>query len=37
MKLIFCSPGCFNAHLPTARHRKATYVEGTAARAHSVE
>ena len=32
MKLLFCSTGCWDAHLPTARHRKATAVEGTAAR-----
>ena len=27
MKLIFCSPSCWDAHLPTARHRKAAYTE----------
>jgi len=32
LKLIFCSEGCFNAHLPTARHRNASFIEGTAAR-----
>ena len=32
LKLIFCSTGCFDAHLPTARHRNASFVEGTAAR-----
>jgi hypothetical protein len=32
LKLIFCSPQCWDAHLPTARHRNASYVEGTAAR-----
>jgi hypothetical protein len=37
MKLIFCSTQCWDAHLPTARHRRASYVEATAARAHSVE
>jgi len=37
VKLIFCSTHCWEAHLPTARHRKASYVEGVAARTHSVE
>jgi hypothetical protein len=32
MKLLFCSTGCWDAHLPTARHRKASAVESTAAR-----
>jgi LSD1 subclass zinc finger protein len=32
MKLLFCSPGCWDAHLPTARHRSASYVEEVAAR-----
>jgi hypothetical protein len=32
LKLIFCSPSCWDAHLPTARHRNASYTEGTAAR-----
>jgi len=32
MKLIFCSEGCWDAHLPTARHRNASFVEGVAAR-----
>jgi hypothetical protein len=32
LKLVFCSPGCFNAHLPTARHRNASLIEATAAR-----
>lgn len=27
IKLIFCSPGCWDAHLPTARHRSAAYTE----------
>jgi hypothetical protein len=26
-KLLFCGPDCWNAHLPTARHRKAAYSE----------
>jgi len=30
LKLIFCSPGCWDAHLPTARHRKAACTEHTA-------
>ncbi len=33
MKLVFCSPACWNAHLPTARLRNASCVEGLAARA----
>jgi hypothetical protein len=32
MKLLFCSTGCWDAHLPTARHRKASAIEGVAAR-----
>jgi hypothetical protein len=32
LKLIFCSKGCWDAHLPTARHRNASFVELTAAR-----
>ena len=32
MKLVFCSPGCWDAHLPTARHRSASAIEETAAR-----
>ena len=32
MKLMFCTPACWDAHLPTARHRNASYVEETAAR-----
>jgi hypothetical protein len=31
-KLLFCSPGCWDAHLPTARHRSAAFVEETATR-----
>ncbi len=27
MKLRFCSVACWKAHVPTARHRKAAYVE----------
>jgi hypothetical protein len=30
LKLVFCTPGCWDAHLPTARHRKAAYTEHTA-------
>ena len=30
MKLVFCTPGCWDAHLPPARHRSAAYVEETA-------
>jgi LSD1 subclass zinc finger protein len=30
LKLAFCSPACWDAHLPTARHRKASYVEEVA-------
>lgn len=30
LKLVFCSPSCWDAHLPTARHRKAAYTEHTA-------
>lgn len=32
MKLLFCSAACWDAHLPTARHRSAAYVEETATR-----
>jgi hypothetical protein len=32
MKLCFCTPACWDAHLPTARHRSAAYVEETATR-----
>lgn len=27
IRLAFCSPGCWDAHLPTARHRTAAYTE----------
>jgi hypothetical protein len=27
LKLIFCSPGCFDAHIPTARHKNAAAIE----------
>jgi LSD1 subclass zinc finger protein len=30
IKLLFCSAGCWDAHLPTARHRSASYVEDVA-------
>jgi hypothetical protein len=30
LKLRFCSVACFDAHIPTARHRQASYVEETA-------
>jgi hypothetical protein len=26
MKLRFCTTGCWEKHVPTARHRKAAYV-----------
>jgi hypothetical protein len=29
-KLYFCSPSCWDAHLPTARHRSAAYTENVA-------
>ncbi|HKA86824.1 MAG TPA: hypothetical protein VKE22_04125 [Haliangiales bacterium] len=32
LKLLFCSTGCWDAHLPTARHRNASFVEETAKR-----
>jgi hypothetical protein len=32
-KLIFCSAACFQKHLPTARHRNASIIQETAARA----
>jgi hypothetical protein len=32
LKLIFCSQACWDAHLPTARHRNASFVEATAAK-----
>jgi hypothetical protein len=27
LKLVFCSAACFDAHIPTARHKKAAAVE----------
>lgn len=27
LKLLFCSPGCFDAHIPTARHKNAAAIE----------
>jgi LSD1 subclass zinc finger protein len=33
MKLLFCSTACWDAHIPTARHRNASYLEETATRA----
>jgi hypothetical protein len=33
LKLVFCSTACWDAHLPTARHRNASCVEDTARRA----
>ena len=30
MKLRFCSMACFDAHVPTARHRSADAIEDTA-------
>jgi len=30
LKLVFCSTGCWDAHLPTARHRNASCIEETA-------
>ncbi len=27
LKLLFCCVGCWDAHLPTARHRKASCIE----------
>ncbi len=32
IKLAFCSRACWEAHLPTARHRKASSVEDIAKR-----
>lgn len=29
-KLAFCSVACWDAHLPVARHRKASYIEEVA-------
>ena len=30
LKLRFCSVACFQKHIPTARHRQASWVEETA-------
>lgn len=30
LRLAFCSPGCWDAHLPGARHRSAGYTEHVA-------
>jgi hypothetical protein len=27
LKLVFCSPGCWDAHLATARHRSAGFTQ----------
>jgi hypothetical protein len=32
IKLVFCSPACWDSHLPDARHRSAYFVEETARR-----
>jgi hypothetical protein len=32
IKLAFCTVGCWDAHLPTARHRNASAIEETAQR-----
>jgi hypothetical protein len=32
IKLVFCSANCWDAHLPTARHRNAYFTEETARR-----
>ncbi|MEO8215161.1 MAG: hypothetical protein ABI560_18320, partial [Myxococcales bacterium] len=32
VKLVFCSAGCWDSHLPTARHRSAYFVEEIARR-----
>ena len=29
-RLIFCGPACWDAHLPTARHRNAAFTEHVA-------
>ncbi len=29
-RLVFCSPGCWDSHLPTVRHRNAYFVEEVA-------
>jgi hypothetical protein len=32
VKLVFCSPSCWDSHLPNARHRTAYFVEEIARR-----
>ncbi len=32
VKLMFCSSGCWDSHLPSARHRTAYFLEETAQR-----
>jgi hypothetical protein len=32
LKLVFCSPACWDSHLPDARHRSAYFVEEVARR-----
>jgi hypothetical protein len=32
VKLVFCSTSCWDAHLPTARHRNAAAIEEVATR-----
>jgi hypothetical protein len=32
VKLVFCSPSCWDSHLPGARHRSAYFTEETARR-----
>lgn len=32
VKLVFCSPDCWDSHLPGARHREAYYTEEFARR-----
>jgi hypothetical protein len=32
IKLVFCSPACWDSHLPDARHRSAYFVEDIARR-----
>jgi hypothetical protein len=32
VKLVFCSTACWDAHLPTARHRNAAAIEEVATR-----
>lgn len=34
IKLVFCSLGCWDAHLPTARHRSASVIEEVARAEH---